>query len=159
MVFDAASFGLLLMDSAYSKQDSNEASILAMIQRSSAFDDLKAIFSWCIGRQENLILASLPDYAMRFDVRTCPGSGHTRGTHAKLSLLVVDMIESGAEDAPTVLEAVRQHSYGVGQWLKVAGGNKANLIESALRSRPAQRHGEIALEFGVFVGYTTIRLG
>jgi len=156
MVFDAASFGMLLMDSAYSKKEGNESAILTMIQRCSVFDDLKDVFSWCTGHSLD---SSVPDYAMRFDVRTCPGSGHMRGTHAKLALLVADMLNSGADDAPSALEAVRQHSYGVGQWLKVAGGAKANLIEENIRSRPAKRHGEVALEFGVFVGYTTMRLG
>lgn len=100
-----------------------------------------------------------PGYAMRFDVRACSGSGRMRGTHAKLSLLVTDMLNSDVIDSATALEAIRQHSYGQGQWLKVAGGGKANLIESTLRSRPAKHPHEIALEFGVFVGYTTIRIG
>mmetsp|Transcript_165685 Transcript_165685/g.318084 ORF Transcript_165685/g.318084 Transcript_165685/m.318084 type:complete len:394 (-) Transcript_165685:58-1239(-) len=156
MAFDAASFGLLLMDSAYSKNELNEASIFSMMKQCSAFEDLEDIFEWCTGAIDT---ATAPAYAMRFDVRTCLGSGRLRGTHAKLSLLVMDMLNSDVTDAATALEAVRQHSYGPGQWLKVAGGGKANLIESALRSRPAKRDGEIALEFGVFVGYTTIRIG
>lgn len=156
MIFDAASFGLLLMDSAYSRSGQLESEIMIMMQRCNAFEQLEDVFAWCTRHGSP---TSTPDYAMRFDVRTCPGSGRVRGTHAKLALLVADVRASEAEDAPMALEAIRQHSYGAGQWLKVAGGGKANLIEDALRSRPAQRHGEIALEFGVFVGYTTIRLG
>jgi predicted O-methyltransferase YrrM len=156
MIFDAASFGLLLMDSAYSKHDTNEAVILEMIHQCSAFEQLKDVFSWCVGLS---LATSVPGYAMRFDVRKCPGSDRLRGTHAKLALLVADMKKSGADDAATALQAVRQHSYGEGQWLKVAGGAKANLIEDCIRSRPMKRHGEVALEFGVFVGYTTMRLG
>jgi len=75
-----------------------------------------------------------------------------------MALLVADVQKSGAEDAAMALEAIRQHSYGAGQWLKVAGGGKANLIEDTLLSR-SFHHGQVALEFGVFVGYTTIRLG
>merc|ERR1712224_1045966 len=73
-------------------------------------------------------------------------------------MLVTDLLRSGAGDAPRVIESIRQHSYGFGQWLKVAGGGKANLIEKGLRSR-LPKPGEVALEFGVFVGYTTTRIG
>merc|ERR1712217_526554 len=76
-----------------------------------------------------------------------------------LAQLVADMLQSGAQDAHMVLDAIRQHSYGAGQWLKIAGGGKANLIEHSLCSRMAKQHSKMALEFGVFVGYTTIRIG
>lgn len=154
MVFDAASFGLLLMDSHFARRDSDEAAIIAVMERSGAFEELRDIFTWCAGAGETPPL----EYSMKFDTRKCPGSDHIRGTHAKLALLVADVKVSGAMDAATTIEAVRQHSYQDGQWLKVAGGGKANLIEKALDTRPARR-GELALEFGVFVGYTTLRLG
>jgi len=126
-----------------------------MMEGCSAFEELKDIFSWCAGDAEE---ETSTNYTMKFDVRTCPGSNRGRGTHSKLSLLVTHMLGSGAQDAATAMEAVREHSYGVGQWLKVAGDGKANLIEHALRLRPS-RFGEVALECGVFVGYTTIRIG
>jgi len=155
MVVDAASFGLLMMDSGFSKRPFEEMSLLKMMENCSFFEELKYIFSWCLGPYTGQIV---PDYAMRFDTRTCPGSDRQRGTHAKLSVLVADVWSSGASNADAVLEAVREHSYGNGQWLKVAGGGKANLIENVLQSRPTHP-GEVTLEFGVFVGYTTVRIG
>merc|ERR1719265_2973814 len=95
---------------------------------------------------------------MKFDTRICD-SGIGRGSHHKMSTLVAAMLISDANDPMTVLSAVREFSYGEGNCLKVAGGGKANLIEDVLRTRPAVGKAELALEFGVFVGYTTIRIG
>eukprot|EP00811_Abedinium_folium_P005394 NODE_1496_length_2458_cov_4.869584.p1 GENE.NODE_1496_length_2458_cov_4.869584~~NODE_1496_length_2458_cov_4.869584.p1 ORF type:complete len:347 (+),score=74.48 NODE_1496_length_2458_cov_4.869584:713-1753(+) len=168
MIIDAASFGLLMMDAAYERRDADEARILAILEwcsteQCSDFAALRDVFAWC---RSHRAFQAPPHYSMRFDVRICPG-GRRRGTHAKLALLVADVKSSGACDAETLLEAVRQHSFGVGQWLKVAGGGKANLLERTLRARPSprllqcQQQGgmQLALEFGVFVGYTTTRLG
>merc|ERR1712150_302038 len=48
-------------------------------------------------------------------------------------------------------------AYGYGQWLKVAGDDKAAVIEKALhRSEP--RDNEAIIEFGAFVGYSSICL-
>jgi len=163
MLVDPASLGLLMMDSAYAKAACSEAGLCSMLERCSAFGELSSVFGWCAGGDvalESAASVAVPSYAMRFDVRgaTChqPPS-QCRGSHAKLARLVAQMRVSGASDAATVLEAVRQHSYGEGQWLKVAGGSKANLIEHSLRARSA-RPGEVALEFGVFVAYSTIRI-
>uniref|UniRef100_A0A7S4R1U2 Catechol O-methyltransferase n=1 Tax=Alexandrium monilatum TaxID=311494 RepID=A0A7S4R1U2_9DINO len=155
MVVDAPSFGLLMMDAAYRKRPREEAVLLEAMQRSSAFEQFEEVFAWCCAGG---LVGPAPGYAMRFDTRRCEGAGRPRGTHAKLSLLVADVRSSGARDAGAILEAVRQHAYGPGQWLKVAGGGKANLLEGALRSRPGSGS-EVALEFGVFVGYTTVRMG
>jgi len=156
MTFDAASFGLLMMDAAYGKTNTSEMRLLSMIQGSSVFEELTDVFSWCVGRAAER--QDLPKFMMRFDTRMCPGSCSLRGTHAKLALLVSDVQSSGACDAATAMEAVRVHSYGPGQWLKIAGGGKANLLTKSLRLKPG-RLGEMALELGVFVGYTTMRIG
>lgn len=44
-----------------------------------------------------------------------------------------------------------------GAWLKVAGGEKAEVIESFARVAPVGC-GSLALEFGAFIGYTSARL-
>jgi len=154
MAFDTTSFGLLLMDSAFCKKVLNELGIMHMMKESCAFDALKNIFAWAGGGSEPV----MPGYAMRFDTRTCPGSNRERGTHSKLAHLVVHVQDSSARDAPSILEAIREFSNLEGSWLKVAGGGKANIIENALRSRPSAPC-EVTLEFGVFVGYTTTRIG
>lgn len=46
---------------------------------------------------------------------------------------------------------------GVGQWLKVAGGDKADVTEAALRARGRLPGYEVSTEFGAFVGYSGIR--
>ncbi|CAE8612721.1 unnamed protein product [Polarella glacialis] len=144
------------MDSAYQKMQAGEACLVKMMERSSAFESLEDVFAWCFG--DAVLLSAPQDIAMRFDTRRCEGSMRLRGTHAKLALLVSDMRNVASATAASVLEAISQHSYGMGQWLKVAGGAKANLIESSLRTRPG-KPGEVALECGVFVGFTTIRIG
>lgn len=45
-----------------------------------------------------------------------------------------------------------------GQWLKVAGLEKAEILEASFGNTPPNAH-EVSLEFGVFVGYTAVRLG
>jgi len=154
MVIDAASFGLLMGDSAMQKSLEKENSMMGMMERSSQFPELKDIFNWSKGGKD----LKVPDYAMKFDTRICD-SGIGRGSHHKLSTLAAFMLTSDAADPMTVLSAIREFSYGEGNWLKVAGGGKANLIEDVLKSRPAVGQAELALEFGVFVGYTTVRIG
>merc|ERR1711865_950403 len=46
----------------------------------------------------------------------------------------------------------------MGQWLKVAGDEKAEILESGFHTRSLQAF-EAIMEFGVYVGYTAVRLG
>lgn len=55
-----------------------------------------------------------------------------------------------------MLRAMDAHAQGVGQWLKVAGMEKADVIEGALGQGWAAAW--VAVEFGAFVGYTSVRL-
>lgn len=58
---------------------------------------------------------------------------------------------------PLLLATIDAHAAGVGQWLKVAGMGKAAVLQDAIEKRiPAA--GAVALEFGAFVGYTSVRL-
>lgn len=78
---------------------------------------------------------------------------------AKLAADIMKFVRSdeGVVLPATLLDAIDAHAQGVGQWLKVAGMEKAELLESALL-----RHGRgeagVAVEFGAFVGYTSVRL-
>merc|ERR1712050_758446 len=45
----------------------------------------------------------------------------------------------------------------MGQWLKVAGLEKAQILESGFKARPPITH-ELIAEFGAYVGYTAVRL-
>lgn len=55
-----------------------------------------------------------------------------------------------------VLGQIESFGQNIGQWLKVAGGDKASLTECALEGRKLQKH-EISAEFGAFIGYSSIR--
>jgi len=79
---------------------------------------------------------------------------------AKLHADVVRFAEAFPLERPEpgyLLEAVDAHAQGVGQWLKVAGMDKAVLLECCL-SRHLLADAGIAVEFGAFIGYTTVRL-
>mmetsp|Transcript_24135 Transcript_24135/g.75041 ORF Transcript_24135/g.75041 Transcript_24135/m.75041 type:complete len:477 (+) Transcript_24135:117-1547(+) len=56
-----------------------------------------------------------------------------------------------------VLGLIEGFGQGVGQWLKVAGGEKAALTEGALKQRGRLSGYELSAEFGAFVGYSGIR--
>eukprot|EP00811_Abedinium_folium_P036135 NODE_8872_length_1464_cov_2.460733.p1 GENE.NODE_8872_length_1464_cov_2.460733~~NODE_8872_length_1464_cov_2.460733.p1 ORF type:complete len:277 (-),score=67.91 NODE_8872_length_1464_cov_2.460733:74-904(-) len=57
-----------------------------------------------------------------------------------------------------LLLAIEAHAHGVGQWLKVAGNDKARVIEAALKRRRPWPEASFSLEFGAFIGYTSVRL-
>lgn len=44
------------------------------------------------------------------------------------------------------------------QWLKVAGDEKAEIVESRLYARPTAAHCALVAEFGAFVGYSCVRM-
>jgi len=60
--------------------------------------------------------------------------------------------------AEWVLSEIDKFSQGLGKWLKVAGDDKAEILEHSIRSRPLTEH-KTMLEFGAFVGYTASRIG
>lgn len=60
-------------------------------------------------------------------------------------------------DPLSILRTVEEFATGKGQWLKVAGGKKSELIEYNLRHRLPREH-EFVLEFGTFIGYSAIRM-
>eukprot|EP00747_Dinoflagellata_sp_TGD_P097779 gnl/TRDRNA2_/TRDRNA2_167234_c0_seq1.p1 gnl/TRDRNA2_/TRDRNA2_167234_c0~~gnl/TRDRNA2_/TRDRNA2_167234_c0_seq1.p1 ORF type:complete len:458 (+),score=53.93 gnl/TRDRNA2_/TRDRNA2_167234_c0_seq1:184-1557(+) len=55
-----------------------------------------------------------------------------------------------------VLNRIEKFGHEIGQWLKVAGGEKAPLTEDALMHRLPLLH-EVSAEFGAFIGYSGIR--
>lgn len=78
--------------------------------------------------------------------------------HHKLASLVEYVEEHCSVGNPeSVLSTLEAFATGVGQWLKVAGGAKAPLIESSLAGRPVVE-AELVVEFGTFIGYTSTRL-
>mmetsp|Transcript_66421 Transcript_66421/g.174133 ORF Transcript_66421/g.174133 Transcript_66421/m.174133 type:complete len:414 (+) Transcript_66421:1880-3121(+) len=73
--------------------------------------------------------------------------------------MLLDFVEVQAEpgDPASFLRAIEHFGAGLGQWLKVAGDTKAELLEASMQRRPARRS-EVCAELGTFVGYTAIRL-
>mmetsp|Transcript_15362 Transcript_15362/g.31884 ORF Transcript_15362/g.31884 Transcript_15362/m.31884 type:complete len:287 (+) Transcript_15362:132-992(+) len=72
---------------------------------------------------------------------------------------VVDFLAaSGAQGAEAVVAACEIFAQGSArQWLKVAGAEKADLVDWRLQARPAPDRGVVA-EFGSFVGYSCVRM-
>jgi len=71
----------------------------------------------------------------------------------------VDYVAAGTRPflgAAHVLKRIESYGQDLGQWLKIAGGDKARVTEDALERRGAEEH-EISAEFGAFVGYSGIR--
>jgi len=88
-------------------------------------------------------------------------AGSTRFRYSKLMLLIAEVeaqVDSwfSSFDVLKVVDAFAGASER--NWLKVAGDDKSYVLEACVRRR-GLREGEFALEFGSFVGYTTIRLG
>lgn len=84
-----------------------------------------------------------------------------RGNNYPKLAQLVQAVESSAAlsgfEAPVVLSAIEFFSLASrAQWLKVAAGSKASMINDAVTSPSA--YGGINLELGSFVGYTAIRL-
>lgn len=71
----------------------------------------------------------------------------------------VDFVSAGtvpSHGSAHVLHRIESFGQGPGQWLKVAGGDKASVTEDALERCGPDEH-ELSAEFGAFVGYSGIR--
>lgn len=71
----------------------------------------------------------------------------------------VDYIIAGAQPgcgSTAILARIESFGQDLGQWLKVAGGDKALVTEDALWCRGPDTN-EVSVEFGAFVGYSGIR--
>ncbi|CAE7632087.1 PRKAR1B, partial [Symbiodinium pilosum] len=60
--------------------------------------------------------------------------------------------------ADWVLKEIDKFAQGLGKWLKVAGDDKAEILQHSISSRPLTEH-KTMVEFGSFVGYTATRMG
>lgn len=90
---------------------------------------------------------------------TClPISSVHPGLHKVARL--VDEVEGEAKPGcpQTILAACEHFAKYKGQWLKVAGMEKAEILEDGFRRQLLEAH-ELVTEFGVYVGYTAIRIG
>lgn len=78
---------------------------------------------------------------------------------AKLASDVIAFWQAAAKSLSPddLLNMIDAHAQGIGQWLKVAGMEKAALVESAF-GHHSWVEGQVAVEFGAFVGYTSVRL-
>jgi len=87
-----------------------------------------------------------------------PSVGQPSFPYQKIGMLL-DFVESHvtAGNVNSFFQAIEQFGAGIGQWLKVAGDCKAQLVEASMHSRESWRS-EACAEFGTFVGYTAMRL-
>lgn len=80
------------------------------------------------------------------------------GLH-KVARLIDEVEADGNIGEPeSILQSCERFARYKGQWLKVAGFEKAEILTTGFRCRPLLPH-ELITEFGVFVGYTAVRLG
>lgn len=73
---------------------------------------------------------------------------------------LVDAVEAavGPGSPSGILSECETFAADKGQWLKVAGLEKAEILSHSFLVRPPRMH-ELAVEFGIFIGYTAVRLG
>merc|ERR1719265_565487 len=88
-------------------------------------------------------------------------AGSTRFRYFKLMCLISE-IEAKVDGDFTSFEVLKTVEHfaeqSEKQWLKVAGAEKGYVLEAYTRRRGLHA-GEIALEFGCFIGFTTCRMG
>lgn len=139
-LLQAEPFGLLLLDSDWWKDVAWELELLVRLHRVLPVRSLR-----------------LSMVKLGFDPGLSPATAQP-GLQ-KLGLLV-DEVECAVQPghASSILRACEVFAGHRGQWLKVAGQEKAEVLERGLQGR-APRAWELALEFGAFVGYTAVRLG
>lgn len=75
----------------------------------------------------------------------------------KLKDLEAAIQSSRDTSAAALLDIIRRFGAGRGKWLKVAAGQKADVLTAALQARGLRPH-EVALELGGFVGFSTLRM-
>lgn len=72
---------------------------------------------------------------------------------------LLDFVESHVcvGDVSSFFKAIESFGADIGQWLKVAGDSKAQLVEASMHRRSSWAS-EACVEFGTFVGYTAMRM-
>mmetsp|Transcript_62829 Transcript_62829/g.205094 ORF Transcript_62829/g.205094 Transcript_62829/m.205094 type:complete len:881 (+) Transcript_62829:1687-4329(+) len=166
---------LLLTDVEW-RRGSEERGLLEMVEATTATPSVQGVVSkWARGyvADESIVahvwdqdkvernrpeLAKYLSHFPEMSKWSQPGSGnHWR----KLGSLVehVDALVGVPTDPKTphgMLRLIERFAEGAHQWLKVAGGAKANLLSSVFCDRSWEPW-EFSLECGAFVGYTSIR--
>lgn len=156
---------VLFMDSEWRK-DTHEAQLTALLEQALPLGSLQAVVSRLArpGAAWGAFNEACGVVRVRRASSLADWSPFGSEVHwSKLSLLVdhVDGGRSGGRygcSPEDVLRAMEDFAHGHGQWLKVAGGYKADLLESSVRHAPRGPCG-LLIELGAFIGYTAIRLG
>lgn len=101
-----------------------------------------------LGSALGVAAADLPAWAMRQE-----GVGELEKTHLKELSLLQSVVSIGTMEPARILAAIEE--FGLKrQWIKVAGGEKAAVMETVIASqRPSQ-----ILEYGAYIGYTSMRM-
>lgn len=139
---DALVHGLLLSDCEWRASAAAERRLQVALGRGLPPSSLRALWLW----NEAYTLPSPIIFDSMYHV------------YKKLSKCI-DHVTAGTQlllGSRRVLERIESFGQDVGQWLKVAGGDKAFVTEDALLSRPPHAQ-EVSVEFGAFVGYSGIR--
>lgn len=171
---------LLLMDAEW-RHDSSDKQMLASVASITPCERLYAVLAkaanWAEVTHEPAnapvapVTLSIPTQRAGPDfIRWLQKGGEEKGwsqhgsqTHwnrmgALLEAVESRLVHASTEGAGVLTAAIERFAMDRGRWLKVAGGGKSEVVEHAIRSR-TWLAGQVALEFGSFVGYTAARLG
>lgn len=153
------SLGLLSMDGEWQRVERNaEGTVLALMRE--VFYGLKMWFHlarWDAasigpGSFQRFVSITLDPRTGSFCADVMPLAGY------KKLALFDEFVEAWAKSSTgsALLEVTDAFAAGVGQWLKVAGGCKAAVLQGARTHASAQ--GRVSVELGAFIGYTSARL-
>lgn len=157
LAFDPETFGQLLVDVSFARDSPRESRLAQLMHQSCCYDELLGVFEWCGGLA---LAADGPHVDMKFDARV-GRDGKLLGTHSKFAQLVSHIVSSEVGGPWPLLAAVQvfADSGGLGglrSYLKIAG-SRADKFDEAVKSH-LFRAGEVAIEYGTFIGTTAIRL-
>lgn len=138
-VLQVEPFGLLLMDGHWSKDAALEVGVLLKLLQVAPVESVRRAVPHVICAAGHGMVAQHPGLS-------------------KIARLLAEVGAVAASGPPAaVLVACEAFARHKGQWLKVAGDEKAEILGSCFRSHPPALS-EAILEFGAFVGYTAVRL-
>jgi len=145
IALDSMGFSYTLMATEWEKLEHREQSLYAMMEGNLNMKLPVQLFA-LVSRWHGSLPGGPPSLAQ---------PSHP---YQKIGMLL-DFVESQASagNVESFLHAIEFFGAGIGQWLKVAGDSKAQLVEACMSRRRATRS-EVCVEFGTFVGYTAMRL-
>lgn len=148
-VQDAVAFGFFMMLAEWGREPVRGQALEHIMGVSSTFRLPEPVVSAAIGRPFVLGQRVSPSFAAYLD----------RKYHKVVSLVDFLAATGSTGSAEHIVKACETFAReDRRQWLKVAGEQKAEIVENRLLARPRFAHCALAAEFGAFVGYSCVRM-